>query len=63
MDYDPRAILMENKLNKLLGQVINAENYPKTAVFQPSMINCWDNLLPSICYLKDSPDNNVSETA
>ena len=60
---DPRAILVENKLNELLGQVIDAEKYPKTAVFQVSMIKCRGYLLPCIYDLAIPADNNASERA
>lgn len=63
MVEDPRAILMENKLNKLLGQIIDGEKYPKTAVFQHSMIKCRGYLLPCIYDLAVPPDNNASERA
>ena len=60
---DPSAILMENKLNELLGKVIDAQKHPKTAVFQLSMIKCRGYLLPCIYDLAIPADNNASERA
>ena len=60
---DPRAILLENKLNELPGKVIDAEKYPKTAVFQQSIIKCRGYLLPCVYDLDIPPNNNASERA
>lgn len=60
---DPRAILVENKLNELLGRVIDGEKYPKTVVFQHSMIKCRGYLLPCVYDLAIPADNNASERA
>jgi transposase len=60
---DPKAILIENKLNELLAMVIDAEKYPKTAIFQLSMIKYRNYLLPCIYDLAIPADNNASERA
>jgi hypothetical protein len=58
---NPMAIAMENRLNELIGQVIDDEKYPKTAVFQLSMIKCRGYLLPCIYDIAIVADNNASE--
>jgi transposase len=60
---DSQAILLENKLNELLGMTIDAKKSPKTAVFQRSMIKYRGYILPCIYELSVDPDNNASERA
>lgn len=60
---ESRAILLEKRLNELLGQVVDSQKYPKTAVFQTSMIKCRGFILPCIYNLAIPPDNNASERA
>ena len=59
----PEAILLEKKINKLLGAPIDAKKYPKSLTFQKSMIKYRGYLLPCIYDLGIAPDNNASERA
>jgi transposase len=59
----PEAILLEKKLNELLAITIDVKKYPKTVVFQRSMIKYRGYVLPCIYNLEVAPDNNASERA
>jgi len=60
---DSEAVLLEKKLNELLAITIDAKKYPKTEVFQRSMIKYRGYLLPCIYDLDIDADNNASERA
>lgn len=57
------AILLEQTLNQLLLFSIDKEKYPKSAVFQVSMIRNRNFILPCLYNLEIPPDNNGSERA
>jgi transposase len=54
---------LENTLNQLLVIIIDKEIYPKTAIFQASMLKYRNYLLPCLYNLDIPPDNNGSERA
>jgi transposase len=55
--------LLEQTLNQLLLISIDKEKYPKSAVFQVSMIKNRNFILPCLYNLEIPPDNNGSERA
>jgi transposase len=57
------AVDLENTLNQLLMIIIDKEIYPKTAIFQASMVKYRNYLLPCLYNLDIPPDNNGSERA
>jgi transposase len=57
------AVDLENTLNQLLVIIIDKEIYPKTAIFQASMVKYRNYLLPCLYNLDIPPDNNGSERA
>jgi transposase len=58
-----KTILLEQILNQLLLISIDKEKYPKSAVFQVSMIKNRNFILPCLYNLEIPPDNNASERA
>lgn len=58
-----KTILLEQTLNQLLLISIDKEKYPKSAVFQVSMIKNRNFILPCLYNLEIPPDNNASERA
>lgn len=57
------TIFLEQTLNQLLLISIDKEKYPKSAVFQVSMIKNRNFILPCLYNLEIPPDNNGSERA
>ena len=57
------TISLEQTLNQLLLISIDKEKYPKSAVFQVSMIKNRNFILPCLYNLEIPPDNNGSERA
>ena len=57
------TILLEQTLNQLLLISIDKEKYPKSVVFQTSMIKNRNFILPCLYNLEIPPDNNGSERA
>jgi transposase len=54
---------LENKLNESLSMIIDKKKYPKTSIFQLSMIKNRNYILPCIYDLEIPADNNASERA
>jgi hypothetical protein len=57
------TILLEQQLNTLIAMPIDKELFPKTAIFQASMIQYRNSILPCLYNLQIPPDNNASERA
>jgi transposase len=57
------TILLEQQLNTLISIPIDKDLFPKTAIFQASMIQYRNSILPCLYNLQIPPDNNASERA
>ena len=62
-DKNPKAVLLEAQLNKLLALTIDPEQHPLSRTFQVSIIKNRNYLFPFLYNLDIPPDNNGSERA